>query len=45
MNARPRTAASKKRIQKRKADRRADNKQSPGIPPKEMARESEIKKN
>jgi hypothetical protein len=34
MKARPRTAASKKRIAKRKADRRAGNRPSLGIPPK-----------
>jgi hypothetical protein len=44
MNARPHTAASKKRILKRKATRRAGNKPSLGIPPKAMARKSEIKK-
>jgi hypothetical protein len=44
MNARPRTAASKKRIAKRKTDRRVGNKLSLGIPPKAMARKSEIKK-
>jgi hypothetical protein len=44
MNARPHTKASKKRIQKRKDDRRAGNKASLGIPPKAMARKSEIKK-
>jgi hypothetical protein len=44
MNARPHTAASKKRILKRKAARRAGNKPSLGIPPKAMARKSEIKK-
>jgi hypothetical protein len=44
MKARPHTAASKKRISKRKADRRAGNKATLGIPPKAMARKSEIKK-
>jgi hypothetical protein len=34
MKARPRTAASKKRIMRRKAARRAGNKPSLGIPPK-----------
>jgi hypothetical protein len=44
MNSRPHTKASKKRILKRKADRRAGNKPSLGIPPKAMARRSEMKK-
>jgi hypothetical protein len=44
MNARPHTKASKKRILKKKADRRAGNKKSLGIPPKAMARKSSIKK-
>ena len=44
MNSRPRTAASKKRIQKKKEARRAGNKPSLGIPPKAMARKSEINK-
>ncbi len=34
MQSRPRTVASKKRRAKRKADRRAGNKPSLGIPPK-----------
>ena len=34
MQARPRTKASKKRIMRRKAQRRAGNKPSLGIPPK-----------
>ena len=34
MQARPRTAASKKRIVKRKNDRRAGNRPALGIPPK-----------
>jgi hypothetical protein len=34
MKARPRTAASKKRIARRKAERRAGNKPQLGIPPK-----------
>jgi len=34
MKARPRTAASKKRIARRKAARRAGNKPQLGIPPK-----------
>jgi hypothetical protein len=34
MKARPRTAASKKRIMRRKAERRAGNKPQLGIPPK-----------
>jgi hypothetical protein len=34
MQARPRTAASKKRIMRRKAARRAGNKPVLGIPPK-----------
>ena len=33
MKARPRTKASKKRIMRRKAERRAGNKPSLGIPP------------
>jgi hypothetical protein len=33
MKARPRTTASKKRIMRRKAERRAGNKPSLGIPP------------
>jgi len=44
MKARPHTAASKKRILKRKSDRRAGNKPTLGIPPRAMARKSEIKK-
>ena len=44
MNARPHTKASKKRILTRKAARRAGNNPSLGIPPKAMARKSEIKK-
>ena len=44
MNSRPHTKASKKRILKRKAARRAGNKPSLGIPPKAMARRSEMKK-
>jgi hypothetical protein len=44
MDSRPHTKASKKRIQKRKADRKAGNQPSLGIPPKAMARKSEIKK-
>jgi hypothetical protein len=44
MNARPRTTASKKRIMRKKAARRAGNKASLGIPPKAMARKSDIKK-
>ncbi|MFO0878677.1 MAG: hypothetical protein U0840_15150 [Gemmataceae bacterium] len=34
MNSRPRTVASRKRIAKRKADRRAGNLPPLGIPPK-----------
>jgi hypothetical protein len=34
MQARPRTKASRKRIARRKAERRAGNKPSLGIPPK-----------
>jgi hypothetical protein len=34
MNARPRTTASKKRIMRRTAERRAGNKPQLGIPPK-----------
>ncbi len=34
MKARPHTAASKKRILKRKSDRRAGNRPQLGIPPK-----------
>ena len=44
MNSRPHTKASKKRILKRKADRKAGAKKSLGIPPKAMARKSELKK-
>jgi hypothetical protein len=44
MDSRPHTKASKKRIQRRKAARKAGNQPSLGIPPKAMARKSEIKK-
>jgi hypothetical protein len=44
MNARPHTTASKKRILKRKSGRKAGNRPSLGIPPKAMARKSELKK-
>jgi hypothetical protein len=44
MKARPHTLASKKRILKRKDARRAGNKPTLGIPPKVMARKSEITK-
>lgn len=44
MQARPHTKASKKRILKRKADRRAGNKPSLGIPPRAMSRKSDLAK-
>ncbi len=44
MKARPRTKASKKRIMKRKAARRAGNRPALGIPPRAMSRRSEMEK-